>query len=525
MKKIGVFLGFQPGDHLTIHGIGRLVAFVLQGDNAKNMVLFYPKWLDNELHNLLKDNKIDIKNLELVSTEAVPVGVKLKNILNKDKVKTKKINFFFNFKKKLVKTIKLITTDFFSTSYGLLFYLKTLIYLMIFILLLPLIIGTFVLLGFYKILRIIGKYFYSGLKKSIPENYIFRAISIFKSARGKIYQIVIDNELLKLAKMVNRRKDIDVCFIPSMVWPQIESIKCKKVLAAPDIVFYDFPTQFKGVGEIHERLRKSIEHGDSLITYSEYVKNKHLIEKCGVDQSRVTVIKHANVDMSVFLRVPKSTEGSITPLNYAKQILSEYINSNYGPNHILFNYDIQKFDCVIFSSQYRPHKNIFNLIKAIRIANREFNRDIKLILTGDVLKQDVIKNFILTNNMENEIIVMHNISSQLLAALNTLVKCSVNPTLFEGGFPFTFSEAYSVGTPSVMSEIPVVLAEIDSIDLRKKMLFDPYNPYSIAEKIVWAVDNASELYKEQEVLYHQFSNRDWKAVATEYHKVFNQLVG
>ncbi|MNJ01867.1 hypothetical protein D3C73_1616370 [compost metagenome] len=56
------------------------------------------------------------------------------------------------------------------------------------------------------------------------------------------------------------------------------------------------------------------------------------------------------------------------------------------------------------------------------------------------------------------------------------------------------------------------------------MLFDPYNPYSIAEKIVWAVDNAEMLYNDQNVLYQKFGQRDWRKVVNEYNDVFNKFL-
>jgi len=42
-----------------------------------------------------------------------------------------------------------------------------------------------------------------------------------------------------------------------------------------------------------------------------------------------------------------------------------------------------------------------------------------------------------------------------IAACYKLADLAVNPSLSEGGFPFTFTEALSVGTPVVMARIPV----------------------------------------------------------------------
>ncbi|MNP80421.1 hypothetical protein D3C76_1785260 [compost metagenome] len=72
-----------------------------------------------------------------------------------------------------------------------------------------------------------------------------------------------------------------------------------------------------------------------------------------------------------------------------------------------------------------------------------------------------------------------------------------------------------------MSDIPVIRSEIDSVDLNETMLFDPNNPYSLANKIVWAIDNRQTLYESQNKLYEKFSYRDWRTVAQEYNYVFH----
>ncbi|HIW32273.1 MAG TPA: glycosyltransferase [Candidatus Paenibacillus intestinavium] len=198
--------------------------------------------------------------------------------------------------------------------------------------------------------------------------------------------------------------------------------------------------------------------------------------------------------------------------------------SNYSPVSSLYNINIKKIDYVIYSSQYRPYKNIFNLIKAIKNINKEMHCNIKLIITSDFREDQRIMSYINDNHLANDIFVMHGLSSEVLASFSAHAKCAVNPTLFEGGFPFTFSEAYSVGTPSVMSNIPVVRAEIYNENLSQMMLFDPYNPYSMAKKIIWAVENCDELYQEQSKLYDKFAQRDWEKVVNEYNQVFEKFM-
>lgn len=531
MRRLGVFLGFQPGVNLASEGISRLLAFILK-ENIKTsdqLVIFCPAWLIDSLQILLKDNKIPVDNFEIITTNTIPLGVRIKELLGNKKKKKKKVSrtslLLSKIKLNSKKLITFLASDFFSTSSIMTLILKSLGYLLLIILALPFAVLLFLIYSLLKVAVYLFRPVKNSFSKAISNNsMVTKFKSILAKSRGSIYQMVIDGELKKLVNIVNVRTDIGACFVPSMAWPQIKDLKCGVILAAPDIVFYDFPTQFKGVGGIHKRIRDSISSANRLICYSNYVRDTHLYDKCGVPIDKITVIKHANVDMNQHLEVPKAIEKFITMKQNARQIVNKYISEKFSPGHVLYNTDIDNFDYVIYSSQFRPHKNIPNLIKGFGVIKRDFQRDVKLIVTGDILKIPEINEIIRAFHLENDIFVFHNISSELLAALNTLAKCAVNPTLFEGGFPFTFSEAYSVGTPSVMSKIPVVVDEIKNIELRDKMLFDPENPFSIAEKILWAIDNTSDLYKEQEALYQQFSKRDWKVVASEYSEVFNQLI-
>lgn len=529
MKKIGMFLGFQSEDNLSIHGIGRLLAFILKESDKekKEIVLFCPEWLSESLNKLLSDNKIKANDFEIVTTSKIPFGVKVKKIIwNRKKMKKKrKISklkiLLSSIKKKTGNLLEKITADFFSTSSFILLAIKITSYLLLSLLALPII--TLLAVGF--IIIVASKKIMNKMKNSISLINLGKKMKSgsFK-IRGIIYQLVIDKELNKLVTLVNERNDVNVCYIPSMAWPQITNLKCKKVLAAPDIVFYDFPTQFLGVTAIHKRIRNSIAAADHLITYSQHVKDEHLVRKSGVNPNKVSVIKHANIKMNEHLKLSPSIQKSISINENSKQIINKYILQNYNPGHFLYDCDIEDIDYVIYSSQYRPHKNISNLLKAIKIINIDMHRNIKLIVTGNINEVDYLKKYIKDNYLDNDIIIMHNINSELLAALNQMAKVSVNPTLFEGGFPFTFSEAYSVGTPSVMSDIPMVNTEIDKDELLDMMLFDPYIPHSIAEKIIWAVDNSKQLYEAQAQLYEKFDQRDWKKVVGEYNQIFRKFM-
>ncbi|MCA1293920.1 glycosyltransferase [Paenibacillus sp. alder61] len=520
VNKVAFFLGFGPGDNLSIHGIGRLIAFILKENEKKNdrFVLFCPEWSRESVSLLLKDHKISLNCFEIVTTKKIPFGIKLRNLIAARRKKVAKESKTKLFLKKVMSKVKNfgrnLVANYMSTSSRVLLILKTLLFALIGILLLPFLI----IAGVIKIIAIAKK----RLAKVTKSKLLKKISPVFRRIAGGVYQTLIDEELNNLVNLINKRKDIDICYIPSMAWPQIKNLKSIKILAAPDIVFYDFPTQYNGVNLIHRRIRESISSADQLISYSDYVKEEHLVKMCGVKPEKIKVIKHANIDMSRYIKVPRSIKTYISQSENAKQVINKYTRLNYHPGDILYNCDFEQLDYVIYSTQYRSHKNIFNLIKAMKIVNKEMHRNIKLVLTGDIYKQSYINDYIHLNHLENDIFVMHNISSELLAALNKLANCAVNPTLFEGGFPFTFSEAYSVGTPSIMSGITVVKAEIDDQELEKLMLFNPFNPMSIAQKIVWAVENSDFLFSKQNALYQKFNQRNWGKVVNEYNELFEK---
>ncbi|GAC41575.1 glycosyltransferase [Paenibacillus popilliae] len=526
MSKTGIFLGFQPGTKLTAEGIGRLLAFILKenGKDNESIIILCPFWLKDPINDLLKDNKIPTDKFEILSTGNVPIGVKIKEWIKSKKSKKRKKPGHKIVQKLIQQVIGLLRTsitEFLSTSSWYLITIKLFLYLALLLVLSPLLLCLIMLYYIYFVIRLVANAVKNIVTKT-PSIESLKNIKLLVVSKwqGKIYQSVLENELSRLVKKVNAREDIGVCLIPSMIWPQIKDLKAKKILAAPDIVFYDFPTQFPGVSGTHSRIRQCIDVADHLICYSEAVKTHHLVNKCGVDPEKITVIQHANVDMRGHLKVSNSVEKYFSITQNAQQIVRRYVRAYLSPGHVLYNSDLAKMDCIIYSSQYRPHKNIFNLIKAMKILNKNYYKNAKLILTGDISASVDIQNYINLHSLQHDVIVMPGLPSEVLAAVNKLAKCAVNPTLFEGGFPFTFSEAYSVGTPSVMSSIPVVESEISIPHLKEIMLFDPYDPSSIADRIAFALDNFDELFKAQAKLYEKFSRRDWSIVVGEYNRIF-----
>ena len=166
---------------------------------------------------------------------------------------------------------------------------------------------------------------------------------------------------------------------------------------------------------------------------------------------------------------------------------------------------------------------MLQLVRTWEVLLRRNHCGAKLILTGRLRDEPKVFEYIHAHHLQHDILEISGVPSAILAALNMLATISVNPTLFEGGFPFTFSEAFSVGTPSVMSRIPAVLELVQDPILQDAMLFDPYDSESINERVRWALANRSRLLEMQRPLYDELARRDWGVAASEYAALFAKL--
>jgi glycosyltransferase involved in cell wall biosynthesis len=115
------------------------------------------------------------------------------------------------------------------------------------------------------------------------------------------------------------------------------------------------------------------------------------------------------------------------------------------------------------------------------------------------------------------------LSVQELAACYRVARLAVNPSLSEGGFPFTFTEALSVGTPIVMARIPVTEEIVTDSDLQEKMLFDASDWKDMANRIEWALENRATLLSSQRPLYELLAKRTWRHVVDDHIEILDRV--
>jgi len=271
-----------------------------------------------------------------------------------------------------------------------------------------------------------------------------------------------------------------------------------------------------------QTVASTIRRSQNFVTYSDHIKWGILVEKFGIDPAAVRTIRHAPSDLSHAISITGFPDNEATGRAYAEMLLIGAIrkasNRQYASN---FNNSSVRF--IFYASQFRPSKNVITLLRAYEWLLRKRRIGHKLILTG-VSNYESVRDFIDQHHLRSDVLFVHGLSEPELAACYKLADLAVSPSLSEGGMPFTFTEAVSVGTPAVLADIEVTREIITDPELRQVSLFDPYDWLALGEKIGWAIQNRENLYTQQRKFYDDvLAKRSWSDVVTEHLDVLDQL--
>lgn len=525
MKKIGVFLGYNPEQSIRSEGLGRLLAFFIKGACSRpdyEITIACPKWYRSELLHLLDDHDISPDRLHILTTVSEPYLLRAHKWITRRYKGSRKIgrrglrDMAVDLKNSALRNM--INAGLSSSvREAAPFASKSMARG---ILLISLIIALTPFFLLRAVLRL------------LPPRMTRRIFALKQQARSLLAGTFRANwmhglldelrrrELGRLVAKINAEPQLDGWLVPTLFWPECVGIAARKVIVAPDIVFLDFPTHYADQNSVRflANARSIAEEADHLITYSEYVKTAHIVKGLGIKTSKVSVIRHGAVSMAEYLALGGKKLPDELQREVALDIISKF--QLVGPRDLAINrLDFASESIIFYSSQVRHHKNIPGLIRVVEDLNRNQGIVVRLLLTANLNFRPDIINYIVRNKLENIVYSTHNVPSKVLAAMANLSALAVTPTLFEGGFPFTFCEAHSVGTPSLISNIPVVQEVMCHLsdDLQKRTLFDPYDGKDLSDKINWALANRRELYELQRELYNSYPS--WSSVAGDYLRI------
>jgi len=548
--KIGIYTAFGPNTFLGKEGLGRYIGSLVQDftQAGHEITLACPKWSQCDIEELLREFQVDIGRVHFLVSRKTPV---LQNIWSRRKHKRKPSGRII--KNLLSSTEKMITnlairisaiTSVFKFSVVLM------ILLVIGIVLLPIVLllggGVLILSLAVWVSLILKKFAYKAVAV-MKDTFVARlgsqkrAVALetkkILSIRERVY-IEVSTQIQRktgqeLVALINHSEVQDVWFVPTLFWPESLKIRGTKVICAPDLVTALYPAQFaKNPGNIvmTRRCRETLEQGEFFIAYCKYLKDSLLYGEYG--KVKTKVIPHRINNMSSYIAIDTSEE---VRLNAQKNFTTAFARSRFETvrlKSILIDptytsgFSMENVRYIFYASQHRPNKNLKNLILAYEELLRKRYCGVKLIITANLSEVDSAElyNYLCTQRLQYDVLCFPNLTMQELAAVYHCAELVVTPTLYEGGFPFTFGEGMSVGTPSVMSDIPQVREVVERFGLEEAMLFDPYDWKAMADKIEYALQNRDALYQKELPMYRELEKRTGSVVAEEYVHAFEYFI-
>lgn len=523
MKRVGLFLGYAPEQSIRKEGIGRLLAFLIKATLARGdvrLTIASPAWYKAELNGLLEDHRIDASQLEFVFTRQEPYLLRWRRIARRAGAIRKSLSILKPGSvasawanrawESLVDVAA--SSSLFEALPGM---LRTLVN--------GLLAGLFALvrLSATSVMRLCQFFVPVRIRKIVEAGGRFVVpLPRLRNSRlaASVYEVVRDREFDRLIARINDMPEVDVWFAPTMFWPAIRGIRARKVVACPDIVFLDFPTRFahSSAERTLEAIVSTAGAADHFVCYSEYVAESHLMGALGIERRRVSVLRHGRPRLDSYLSTDKGSELHRDMRVRARETLRRYAKTTGRDDALIAMCEQQAVPYAFYASQWRPHKNMLALVKAVEKINRHGCCSIRLVLTANLEVHSPLRAYIHERGLQGLVVGAHDVPSEVLASLYALARVVVNPTLFEGGFPFTFAEGFSVGTPSIMSDIPATREVIDAIvpEVANQILFDPYDLNIMSEKIEWALGNRDHLMTVEQRLYDSLP--EWEAVAPHY---------
>lgn len=533
VKTFGIYVAFSHSVDLRIDGLGRYLEVFLKSALRRKDVRFVvacPSWARRPILEICSAEDGDAE-VDFVGPSEVPAWLRLTQTPASDQFRKKGRRIGRRIAKIGRKGLGLIrwcikgTSDIRSRP--------LLLLAMVGIVLLGLLVLPFVLLlrGVSSLMGVtfpltLGKARITQQAKSVRRASWMNALRT--SAVSVITKSMQKREIALLQKAVAARKDVLAWYAPMAFWPSFNDIRAPRLLCLPDVLMVDFPVSSAVLGP---KLEKSfddvttvIQGATDIVTYSDHVKWATLVDQFGISPRSIHCIRHAAFDLAPLITVVGSADAELLSRRYCEVILLGAVHRAQNEAFVSSTATSQ-FRFLFYASQVRPSKNLVTLLRAYKHLLRERFIGLKLVLTCHLSPASDVAKFIEEHELGADVLLLHRLSERELAACYKLADLTVNPSLFEGGMPFTFTEALSVGTPVVMSDIEATREVLTDPALRELTLFDPYDWKAMADKIEWALANRETLLTAQRLFYEgHLASRTWDDVVDDHIALLDELV-
>jgi glycosyltransferase involved in cell wall biosynthesis len=332
-------------------------------------------------------------------------------------------------------------------------------------------------------------------------------------------------EIKGMVSQINRSYTEIAWYAPAAFWPMFNSIRAPRLMCVPDIVLSEFPVAFSDLGgavvKAYDDVRTSVSGGSDLVTYSNHIKWETLVKKADVDPSNIWVVPHASSTLSHHTTITGFDDNEAASVSLSRARAVGALATATGLSYVS-HLKSMEFSFLFYASQFRPSKNAITLLRAYEYLLRKRYVKHKLVLTGHG-EYEAVRSFIERYDLGNDVLCLYGLTEPELAAFYKCADLAVNPSLSEGGMPFTFTEALSVGTPVVMGDIEVTREVLTDPALCEATLFDPYDWRDMAYKIEWALQNRDALYLQQRQFFDVLAKRTWEHVVDEHFGILDAI--
>ena len=526
MKTYGIFVAYSPTARLRAEGLGRyLAAFVnaaTHRDDVK-IVVAAPSWSRRVLKELFEEQGISTARIDFVGPRTQPLLLRFYHLMDRFRRRRprKATRWFPKLAAMLKAGMEALVLGLVGTRNPLVF----LLYALCLVVVSPVLAIGILLLLVRRAFRLSRLYrrpyrWLIGLSQKL--------LSWRTDINRGIYDGMLARELELLTKIANRLPNVVAWYAPASTWPTFNQIKAPTLTAFPDLVFLEFPVAFSahkyGATRVGRNIRKTVAGGHYFVTYSERIKRSVLVHQLGVPPERVKVVPHAPSSLAACVEVQGFADNISASRSFCLALATEALGKLVGPAQGQ-RFEGAGFKFLFYASQFRPSKNVLTLLRAYNDLLRRRYIGHKLVLTGNG-HYEPVSEFIREHRLERDVLCLHDLSEPQLAALYKLADLAVNPSLSEGGMPFTFTEALSVGTPVVMGDIEVTREILTEQPVRDATLFDPYDWRALADKVEWALGNREELYSVQREFYDRvLAKRSWEDVVAEHIAILDEISG
>ncbi len=539
VKKYGIYLAYPPTVDLNAQGLSRYLAEFLRAAQSRTDVKFVvvcPSWMRSNLCQSLQAFGVLLDRIEIVTPQRQPWAYQAYQAsANWRKKQIPKPSSSTRLIMRLKQLVRACLTPIGRWLISARSLRALILFAMLGLLLLPLLLLSLALwLGLTIGRRLLTPPFrlFQGLsyklKHILQKQEILQSKSFFNLLLIQSYRLMEEGEFALLQSLINQQTDVLAWYCPTAFWPQFNQIKAPRLMCVPDVVTYHFPVGFSAIGGDRtldglRQIEQSIRGCSAFVTYSEDVKWRTLVDRHQVNPAQVTVIPHGPNRLDDLITISGFSDNAAATRSFCRTLLYSALGKQRCINTSSKIELYPDFRFIFYASQFRPNKNMLLLLKSYEYLQRQLHFPHKLILTGHPQHLGDTAAYIEKHHLQEDVLCLNGLSAQELAACYHLADLAINPSLSEGGCPFTFAEAMSVGTPTVMAKIPVTEEIIVDPELQAVMLFDPYDWRSTAERIAWALNHTDKLLHLQQPLYEKLTKRTWETVVDEHITLLDQL--